>query len=119
MSTDVQNPQFPLRAWLFLIAFAFRRQARVRQMVGIAIGILTMSFLLVLAFTSSTGWNRYDWRVDRVKPHNIEHVAGGMAHAAIDQTEYMARFRQETKPLAVFSRWVVFLMFLGFLMPLL
>jgi len=30
----------------------------------------------------------------------------------------MIRFRQETRPLAVFSRWVVFLLFLGFLLPL-
>jgi ABC-type transport system involved in multi-copper enzyme maturation permease subunit len=30
----------------------------------------------------------------------------------------MARFKQETQPLAVFSRWVVFLLFLGFLLPL-
>jgi ABC-type transport system involved in multi-copper enzyme maturation permease subunit len=118
MSTDVQRSPFPLSAWLFLIAFAFKRQARVRQMVGIAIGILAVCFLLVMAFTVSTGWDRYEWRIKRLRPHLVEHVAGGMAHEVVDRTERMERIRQETEPLAVFSRWVVFLMFLGFLMPL-
>jgi ABC-2 type transport system permease protein len=108
----------PLRGWLYLVAFAFRRQARGRQMVGIAVGLLLICLLLVGAFTFSTGWDRYDWRLERAKPYNVEHVAGGMAHAAVDQSEYMARVRQETRPVAVFSRWVVFTLYLGFLLPL-
>ncbi len=108
----------PIRAWLYLVGFSFRRQARVRQMVGIGIGLLVICLLLTGAFTATSGWDRYDWRVERVKPYNAEIVAGGMAHAAIDQSEYMGRIRQETRPLAVYSRWVVFLLFLGFLLPL-
>lgn len=118
MSTDIQRASFPLSAWLFLVAFAFKRQARIRQMVGIAIGILAVCFLLVLAFTVSSGWDRYEWRINRLKPYTVEHVGGGTAHFVVDQSERMERIRQETQPLAVFSRWVVFLMFLGFLMPL-
>jgi ABC-2 type transport system permease protein len=118
MSVEVAPPPSPLRAWLFLVAFAFRRQARVRQMVGIAVGLLMVCLLLVMAFTISAGWDRYDWRMNRIKPYLVEQVAGGMAHAAVDQSEYMDRIRQETRPLSVFSRWVVFLLFLGFLMPL-
>jgi ABC-type transport system involved in multi-copper enzyme maturation permease subunit len=87
-------------------------------MVGIAIGLLTVCLLLVLAFTVSAGWDRFEWRMNRYKPYTVELVAGGMAHAAIDQSEYMDRMRTETRPLAIFSRWVVFLLFLGFLMPL-
>ena len=89
-----------------------------RQMVGIAIGLLTVCLLLVLAFTVSAGWDRFEWRMNRYKPYTVELVAGGMAHAAIDQSEYMDRMRTETRPLAIFSRWVVFLLFLGFLMPI-
>jgi ABC-2 type transport system permease protein len=111
-------PASPVRAWLYLVAFSFRRQARVRQMVGIAFGLLVICLLLVGVFTATSDWDRYEWRLERVKPHKIEHLAGGMAHAAIDQSDYMDRFRQETRPLAVFSRWVVFLLFLGFLLPL-
>ena len=108
----------PARAFAFLVAFAVRRQARVRQMVGIAVGLLCLCLLLVGAFSASSGWDRYEWRLNRVKPYTIEHVGGALAHAAVDQSEYMARLRQETRPLAVFSRWVVFLLFLGFLLPL-
>lgn len=118
MNLEAPPTQKPFRAWLFLVAFSFRRQARVKQMVGIAVGLLAICLLLVIVFTASAGWDRFDWRIQRVKPFTVEHVAGGMAHAAIDQSEYMDRIRQETRPLAVFSRWVVFLLFLGFLMPL-
>jgi ABC-2 type transport system permease protein len=107
-----------IKAWLFLIGFAFRRQARVRQMVGVAVGLLVICLALVAAFNFTSGWNRYDWRLARVQPFKAEHVAGGMAHVVIDRSEYMERFRQETQPLAVFSRWVTFLLFLGFLLPL-
>lgn len=108
----------PVRAWLYLVAFTFRRQWRVKQLVGIAVGLLLVCLALVSTFTASTGWDRYQWRVDRTRPHQVSVLAGGAAHAAVDQSEYMDRVRRETKPLAVFSRWVVFLLFLGFLMPL-
>jgi ABC-2 type transport system permease protein len=88
-------------------------------MVGIAVGLLLICLLLVGTFTASGGWSdRYEWRLNRVKPYTIEHLGGALAHMAIDQSDYMDRFRQETQPLAVFSRWVVFLLFLGFLLPL-
>lgn len=125
MSTDTTPPPHhlaapasPVRAWLYLVAFAFRRQARVRQMVGVALGLLTICLLLVTAFTASAGWDRFQWRINRFKPYTVEHVAGGVARPVIDQSEYMAQVRRETRPTAVFSRWVVFLLFLGFLMPL-
>jgi ABC-type transport system involved in multi-copper enzyme maturation permease subunit len=112
-------PPSPVRAFGFLVAFAVRRQARVRQMVGIAVGLLLICLLLVGTFTvANDGWDRRQWRLDRVHPYTIEHLGGAIAHAAVDQSDYMARFRQETTPLAVFSRWVVFLLFLGFLLPL-
>ena len=87
-------------------------------MVGIAVGLLLICLLLVATFTASGGWDRFQWRLDRVRPYTIEHLGGALAHVAVHQSEYMDRFRQETQPLAVFSRWVVFLLFLGFLLPL-
>ena len=58
-------------------------------MVGIALGLLMVCLLLVLAFTFSAGWDRFEWRMSRIRPYTVEHVAGGMAHAAVDQSEYM------------------------------
>jgi ABC-2 type transport system permease protein len=115
---SIEAKPSPVRAWAFLVGFAVRRQARVRQMVGIAVGLLAICLLLVGAFTASNGWDRYQWRLDRAKPYNVAQVGGALVYAAIDQSEYMDRFRQETQPLSVFSRWVVFLLFLGFLLPL-
>lgn len=108
----------PWQAWLYLVGFTMRRQWRVRQLVGISVGLLIVCLLLVLTFTFTNGWDRYQWRIDRAKPYTVEHVAGGLAHAAIDQSEWMDRVRQETRPLAVFSRWVIFVLYLGFLMPM-
>ncbi|WP_193789019.1 ABC transporter permease subunit, partial [Zavarzinella formosa] len=108
----------PLRAWLFLVGFSFRRQARLRQMVGIAAGILLVCVLLVVLFTTSTGWNRYEQRVSRAKPFLAESVAGSMIHPVIENSPQMKRLREESSPPAVFSRWVVFLLYLGFLLPL-
>ncbi|HEX3150209.1 MAG TPA: ABC transporter permease subunit [Gemmataceae bacterium] len=113
---ETRNSAF--RAFVFLVGFAIRRQARVRQMVGIAIGLLLICLLLVATFSASGGWDRYQWRLDRQKPYAQAQMNGALVYAAIDQSEYMDRFRQDTRPLSVFSRWVVFLLFLGFLLPL-
>lgn len=87
-------------------------------MVGICLGLLFVCLLLVITFSVTNGWDRYEWRIERIKPYTVEHLAGGMAHAAIDQSEWMDRIRTETRPLAVFSRWVVFVLYLGFLLPM-
>jgi ABC-2 type transport system permease protein len=116
LATDANRS--PWRAFWYLVGFSFRRQWRGRQMLGIALGIALISLFLVLSFTVSTGWDRLQWRIDRSQPYASEFFAGGMAHAAVDQSPYMDRIRQETRPVAVFSRWVVFLLYLGFLLPL-
>lgn len=117
-SREQTSPPSPIRGWLFLIWFSFRRIARSRQMIGISLGLLAVCMLLVGTFSVATGWNGLQRRIDRSKPYNVEHLAGGMAHAAVDQSEYMDRVRTETRPLAMYSRWVVFILFLGFLMPI-
>ena len=108
----------PFRAWLFLVGFSLRRQARLKQMVGIAVGILIVCVLLVFLFSATTGWDRYDQRMSRSRPFLAEHIAGGMVHPIIDASPAMKRIREESTPPAVFSRWVVFLLYLGFLLPL-
>ena len=48
----------------------------------------------------------------------IQVVTGGMAGPLIEKSSLMQSIRNESKPLAVFSRWLVFFLFLGFLLPL-
>jgi ABC-2 type transport system permease protein len=108
----------PLRAWLFLVQFSLRRIARVRQMVGIAVTLLLISCVVVSTVTLRFGWDRTQQRSPRNNPNNAQLVAGSLAAPAIAETPVMRNFYRENQPHAVFARWVVFLVFLGFLLPL-
>ena len=87
-------------------------------MVGIAIGLLLMTCLVTALVTVKFGWDRTEMRLRRNNPLTIEFVAGGMAGPVIEQSSLMQSIHNESKPLAVFSRWLVFFLFLGFLLPL-
>ncbi|MEZ6140523.1 MAG: ABC transporter permease [Zavarzinella sp.] len=106
------------KAWGYLIQWTFARQWKANQMVWISLFLLGICTGIVLLFTTSTGWNRYEWRVQRTKPFRAEFLAGGLAHAAIEGSELIARYKRETKPHAVFSKNVVFMLYLGFLLPM-
>jgi len=108
----------PFRAWLFLVVFSFRQMARVKQMVGIAVGLLLVTCLVTSLVTLNFGWDRTETRLQRFDPRNIQAVAGSMAGPIIENSPLMESIRRESKPLAVFSRWLVFFLFLGFLLPL-
>jgi ABC-2 type transport system permease protein len=117
MNQAVLEPS-PFRSWLFLVGFSFRQLARVKQMVGIAIGLLLLTCLVTSLFTVRFGWDRTEMRLRRNNPMMIQFVAGGMAGPLIEKSALMQSILAESKPLAVFSRWLVFLLFLGFLLPL-
>jgi ABC-2 type transport system permease protein len=108
----------PFRSWLFLVAFSFWRLARVKQMVAIAIGLLLLTSLVTALLTVSFGWDLTELRLRRNNPMTIQFVAGGMAGPVIEKSSLMQLIRNESKPLAVFSKWLVFFLFLGFLLPL-
>ncbi len=48
-ATDRAAAPSPVRAWLALVALSVRRQARMRQMVGIAVGLLGLVLAIMLA----------------------------------------------------------------------
>lgn len=108
----------PTRSWWFLLGFSFRQLGRVRQMVGIAVGLLLVTCLVTSLVTLNFGWDRTEMRLRRNNPMTIQYVAGGMAGPVIEQSAYMGMIRKENRPLPVFSRWLVFFVFLGFLLPL-
>ncbi len=107
-----------LRTWTHLVIFSFRRMAHMQQTVGIAIGLLLCTCLVTSLITSSLGWDRTEMRLKRSDPTVIPFVAGAMTAPVIEKSEYMESIRRESRPLAVFSRWLVFFVFLGFLLPL-
>jgi ABC-2 type transport system permease protein len=117
MNEAILEPS-PLRSWLFLVGFSFRQLARVKQMVGIAVGMLLMTCLVTSLVTVNFGWDRTEVRLRRNNPMTIQYVAGGMAGPVIENSSLMESIKNESKPLAVFSRWLVFFLLLGFLLPL-
>jgi ABC-type transport system involved in multi-copper enzyme maturation permease subunit len=87
-------------------------------MVGIAVGLLLATCLVTALITWNFGWDRTESRLRRSDPMMIQFVVGGMAGPVIEQSGYLEQIRKENRPLAVFSRWLVFFVFLGFLLPL-
>src|SRR6185437_16274413 len=106
------------------------RQARVRQMVWIALGLLVFAVLLVAINTSAGSWSMRHWRwpfrhgptflqwADEIQilTAALDPSAGGQGVQAalaasvrgiVDQSGFL-----------IFSRWVVFSIFLSFLLPL-
>jgi hypothetical protein len=108
----------PLRSWFFLVGFSFRRLARVKQMVGIAVGLLLLTCLIVAIVTARFGWDRTTGRIYRSSPMVLQYVAGGMVAPIVENSPQMELIRKENQPVSVFSRWLVFFLFLGFLLPL-
>src|SRR5262249_4887243 len=49
------------RAWLYLVWLSWQRQARARQMVWIALGLLTLAVTLTALNTAIRGWGLARW----------------------------------------------------------
>src|SRR5262245_7225669 len=117
--SSVLGPQHWTRSWLFLVGFSLRRQARVRQLVGIAVALLVLTVIVLALVTANIGWDRSDRFPVRLRSMGVQLAVGSIAAPEdVYQPGYLETFRRESAPLAVFSRWVVFFLFLGFLMPL-
>jgi len=84
------------RAWCYLVALSFRRQARARQMVWIALGLLGFIAAMTAVATAADQWRRPRYRqivaerqamIDAVRPGDpaqaIAEVASGVATAAV------------------------------------
>ena len=118
------------RAWLSLVWLSWQRQARARQMVWIALGLLVLALVLVGLNTANHRWGMMNWRYPyRQGPtfrewHEQEQaVYLGFPHAPPTQailsavhTAKGAILRQSD--FMVFSKGFVFMLFLSFLLPL-
>jgi ABC-2 type transport system permease protein len=154
----LSSGQSAIRAWFYLVWFSTIRQARVRQMVWIAVALLALTSTMVGLNTLADGWTmkdrRWYWaptppvatptdfkgkiRTEIRKPDKPEvrrltfgETATGMqalAHvgpwppvaSAIESGIAYACWRllQESK-LYIFSTFIVFSVFVGFLLPIL
>jgi ABC-type transport system involved in multi-copper enzyme maturation permease subunit len=132
----------PFRAWIALVWLALFRQARARQMVWIALGLLVLSVGGVAFLTAMGRWGVSHWEIPRrsgvtfpvfldktqlaVGTLGRDPVAAGLSTAVLGPVRAMVTAGVQTvddQPFAgagfaVFSRTVVFLVFLTFLLPL-
>jgi hypothetical protein len=143
----------PIRAWLSLVALSVRRQARMRQMVWIALGLLVLELATILGGRfaptraiianrpqllspeAKRSRDREPWSLlSRQFPRGMPQTYGdwsvelnllGEALPLRPETaavERMAAAAYESilnaSPFLMFSRWVLFSLFLSFLLPL-
>jgi hypothetical protein len=117
------------RAWCYLVILSWQRQARARQMVWIAIGLLAFATALVSINTAANRWGMHQRRfpgrqgptieqwVDRSEVaalighrnpggQAIANAVMGSTRAVLDQSAFL-----------VFSREAIFSIFLSFLLP--
>ena len=136
MSTDLAPaPPSNRVAFFALVIFTFRRQWRVRQMGGVALGLLALLTIVVGVITyGSVGWgfpDKYNWRYqakNRDLPELLDQAQGLplSPEATGLQLVFYGTYRRIllNKPFLDawmflnFSRWVVFTMYLSFLLPL-
>src|SRR5205807_5381943 len=61
-TVEGQGQRSALRAWLYLVWLSWQRQARARQMVWIALGLLVFSTVVVALNTAGGRWGMSQWR---------------------------------------------------------
>jgi ABC-2 type transport system permease protein len=170
-----------LVAWLYLVRFSLERQARLRQMVWIALSLLVIMSTIVGLVTLGNRWTvkHWPWAYVRTPPHtpvvprtildikkqelerlrpdekeeqpavpkgavvyfNVEQMTTGMELLPLASTRLVgeplgfspapsltlaletalasaSRIAVERTPLHIFSTWVIFTVFMGFLLPI-
>ena len=134
-ATTESTPTSVFNAFLALVAFSFWRQWRVRQMGWVALGLLGILTVAVAVLTHGpSGWsleNRFSFRfqmmvrdipaqLDLLQMTPLPSDGSGiyMAIFAPFRTILSDRKFLDDWAFLNFSRWVVFTMHLGFLLPL-
>ncbi len=119
------------RAWWYLVGLSFWRQARLRQMVWVALGLLVFAAAFVAINTARDRWNIRTWRIGRGQPalgvwtDSLEAILYAIPRAApIGPADpgVVAAFQQillhTPWPFIVYTQGIVMGLFLGFLLPL-
>jgi hypothetical protein len=119
-----------LRAWLALVWLSLLRQARLRQMVGIALMLLAFAVLLVAVNTRLGVWSMWRWRepyrAGLTFPQHADRaqilfgvISRGPADPALPAALLgSCRAILHQSGFMVFTRYVIFSIFLSFLLPL-
>lgn len=130
-SPDPLIASSPLRAWCYLVWLSWLRQARARQMVWIALGLLGFAVGLSALNTAQGRWGMNHWRYPRrygaTYPNwvtEVQTVLAARGPTAVGPALENAvlgscRAILENSGFLVFTRWAVLTLFVSFLLPLL
>lgn len=128
-ASPTPSPPSAVRAWFYLIWLSFQRQARARLMVWIALGLVTCTCVITGLVAQQVPWGMsYWWKQPRDTWMDDTHIAAGVATQPETQSMthmvfgvaraiHWLEVRKETSVL-VFTRTMVFGLFLSFLLPL-
>jgi hypothetical protein len=110
------------RAWRHLVLLSWRRQARARQMVWIALGLLAFVAAMTAVATAADQWRQPRYRRISAQRQVVLDVVwpGTAAQAHADALFAAGRAAVETdeSALQVFARWFLVPIFLTYLLPL-
>jgi ABC-type transport system involved in multi-copper enzyme maturation permease subunit len=118
------------RAWFYLIWLSIERQARARQMVWIAMGLLVFTATIVALNTAANRWTMGHWRPEKGAPRyqeSLDRQTAALAVAAapspistgiVQAATGADRAVLHASGFVVFSRWLVWSVFVGFLLPI-
>jgi ABC-2 type transport system permease protein len=132
------SPGHRLRAWCYLVWLCVLRLARLRQMVGIALGLVAIvaSVVGLTSYAGRGGMEKWQWRWPS-PPHpaiqrlTFEQTVRGMellpravpgpapAAALQDAIAGASEIALKGSRFYLLSTWLVFSIFLGFLLPIL
>lgn len=122
------RPPSPIRAWFYLVWLSLQRQARMRQMVWIALGLLVFAAAFVAVQTAGHRWGMHHWRWPFRKGPTFGELADqsqvillGMpdSRGAVASAAYAgARAALDQSPFWVFTQFMLLPIYLSFLLPI-
>ncbi|HLW66537.1 MAG TPA: ABC transporter permease subunit [Gemmataceae bacterium] len=130
MSVGLPPPLLPVaRAWLELVWLSIRRQARMRQMLVVAVALMILAVVLVSVITFFGRWTLHNNRPRPRSPtyqQSVYHIKAARMMAApndsfgalLDGIGASVQTALDHGAFVVFSRWIVFAIFQSFLLPL-
>jgi len=116
----------PLRAWLYLVWLCIQRQARARLMIWIALALLAIMTTWVGLVTLGDRWGMRHWRSGRTGGYSFQNFQQLLETLPLPlpATPVQNAFTGVNQALLaqsgfyVFAHWGIFLVFIGFILPL-
>lgn len=124
------HPPSTVRAWCFLVLLSWQRQARMRQMVWIAVSLLVFAAAFVTIQTAAKRWDMHNWRYGGRMGVSLAQIADAgelMALTAPRATGVPAvdlaffgatQCVLDQSPFRVFTNGMILQVFLSFLLPI-